>query len=536
MRTFRELVHDLMLYPAGNAPPAPRDEMTPGGGFTQMDILDAPAGNAPPAPRDEMTPGGGLTQMDLLDALPQRARVERYGAMMATDFMACTTVKARAIRSLPVHVMRKGPRGPERADDHPLARVLRRPNALMAWGDLASWAVIRRDVLGTAYIRVIRDGLGAITEMRPVIAPVTVSFEKGTGAAVYSAQSDWYNDPWTCREDGVLVLKTDVSEDGGRTGRSIAELAADDIGLSVDLSRFYRAILENGNHFQGYLETDKDLGPADIQAIQASLDTTKGAENAGKMRIFDRGLKYRAVSAQLEHMDIIEQEKWVLSKVCRACHVDPHHVYAESGAAATASQGYDLDFAKNTVLPEVTAWEEAFQVLLDRAASLGGKPSDLYVKFNMTGLERADMKSRYEAYRIAVYAGILTRARVCELEDEPWLPGQDSLLQPTAYYVLDGEGVPYAPDPRTVGTSGQADGLSGIDPKAVEDSIRWFADDARDRIAKRVSADGDCPKTRAYAIEVMRPIARAAQICGVKFDMDTEISDEIERSCWDDRA
>ena len=497
-------------------------------------MLDAAARrNMPPErplPRDELTPGGSFTQMDLLDALPQKSRVDKYGAMMSSDFLACETVKARALRSLPVHVMRKGPRGPERADEHPLNNVLQRPNALMSWGDFISWGQLRRDVLGMCYGKVYRDARGRIVEIRPVIAPVNISYDRSTGVAVYSARADYFNDPWTCREDDLLIVKTDVSEDGGKTGKSIAEMCAEDIGLSIDLVRFYRALLDNGNHFQGYLETDQKLDIADIKAVQASLDTTKGTENAGKIRIFDRGLKYKAVAANLEHMDIVQQERWVLEKVCRATHVDMHHVYADSGAAASAAEGADLDFSKGTVLPEVKAWEQAFQVVLDRAVSLGGKPSEYYVKFNMAGLERADIQTRYEAYRIAVYAGILSRARICELEDEQWQPGQDRLLQPTAYYVLDEDGVPYVPEERTIGTSGQSDGVSGIDEKKVNDSLRFVVNDARERIGKRAAADGDTPKTRQFAQDVMRPIAYAANLCGIDLDLETEITEEIERN------
>ena len=498
-------------------------------GDAVADAMDRRAQEA----RDELTPGG-YTPMTLLDALPASARVDRYGAMMSSDFTACETVKARAMRSLPVHVMRKGPNGPEKAEEHPLNAVLRRPNALMSWGDMAVWATLRRDCFGTVYMKAYRDLRGNIKEFRPVLAPVRMAFDKSTGVVVYSAASDYYNEAWTCREDDLLVLKTDISEDGGKTGVSLVEKAADDIGLSVDLSRFYRALLDNGNHFKGYLETEAKLGPADIEAIKTSLASTSGAENAGQIRIFDRGLKYKAVSANLDGMDLVDQERFVLEKVCRACHVDPHHVYADDGSTATAASGADLDFAKNTVLPDVKGWEEAFQVLLDRAASLGGKPSEYYVKFNMAGLERVDIKTRMEAYRIAIYAGMYTRSHCCELEEVPWLPGQDRLLQPTAYYVLDEDGVPYAPDARTLGTSGQSDGVSGRDRKALEDALRIFAEDARDRISRRAAADGDCPKTRAFAREVMRPIALAAEMGGAEFDMDAEIEDELGRSTWDE--
>ena len=489
-----------------------------------------PVAVAPVPARNE-----AYTALTLLDALPPKARVQSYGAMMSSDFMACETVKARAMRSLPVHVMRNGDHGPERAPDHPLERVLRRPNSMMSWGDLVAWATIRRDVMGTAYIRAPRDPYtGTIRELRPVLGGVVPTFDRATGACVYRWNADRFNDAGTCREDEMLVVKTDASDDGGMTGRSLAELAAEDIGLSIDLVSFYRALLDNGNHFQGYLETDAELGVDDIEAIKASLSSTAGAENAGQIRIFDRGLKYREVSAKLENMSLVEQERFVLEKVCRVCHVDPHHVHADGTATATGAAGADIDFAKYTVLPEVRGFEEAFQVLLDRAASLGGKPSDFYVKFNMTGLERADIKTRMDAHRIAIYAGIYTRSHACELEEIPWLPGQDRLLQPTAYYMVDEDGEPYAPGPQTFGTSGQSDGVSGRDQKAVQAAFRVFVDDARDRIARRAAADGDCPKTRAYAQQVMRPVALAASLGGIGFDAGAEIDDEIGRSCWND--
>lgn len=514
MRTFREYVGDMMLEAAERRGRPPD----------------------PPAPRAELTPGGSYTQMELLDALPSNARVQRYGAMMSSDFMACETVKARAIRSLPVHVMRKGARGPEPAPDHPLERVLRRPNALMAWGDLASWACIRRDVFGTAYMKVYRSWKGDVEELRPVLASVKVSFDKATGTAVYSAGADYYNGSWKCREDDLVILKTDASEDGGRTGKSLAELAAEDIGLSIDLTRFYRSLLENGNHFSGYFEIEKQLDLEDVKAFKEKLDYMKGPDGAGMTPIWDAGMKYHEVSVKLDGMNLIDQERFVLEKVCRACHVDMHHVHADAGANATAAQGADLDFAKNTVLPDVRGWEEALQVVIDRAASLGGEPSEYYVKFNMAGLERADIKTRMEAHRIAVYAGIYTRAHACELEEVPWLPGQDKLLQPTAYYMVGEDGEPYVPAEPTSGTSGQSDGVSGIDQKAAQGSIGIFLADARDRIARRAAADGDTTKTREFARSVILPVAYAALAAGTELDAEAEIDGAIRKGARNDEA
>lgn len=412
-----------------------------------------------------------LTPVGMID-LKGRALLpaRQYGAMLSSDFVACESTKIRAIRSLPVKILKEGDYGPEIATEHPLYSVLRRPNPLMSWGDLVSWAILRKEVFGIAYIRVKRDRLYQITALWPVIANVEVRFDKDTGTVVYSAPMDTLNPSWTAREDGVIVLKTDISEDGGVTGKSVAETAAGDIGLSIDLAEFYRSVLKNGTHMGGWLEHPDRLDHEDVMAIQGSLKAQSGVEDAGGIRIFDRGLKYHEVAFSLGEMSLIEQERFVLEKVCRACHVDLHHVYADGGTTATGSDGYDIDFVKHTVLPEITALEEAFIPILDlSSAAGGGKSSGYRIDFDTNGLLRGDFKTRMDGYRTGVYAGIFTRAWCCEQEGIPWLPGQDRLLQPTAYYMVGEDGEPYVPASPTEGTSGQSDGVSGIDPKKADE-------------------------------------------------------------------
>ena len=483
--------------------------------------------------RDDMRTvgvGQGLQLVDVGQSGGTGAHpVRRYGAMMSSDFLACETVKVRAIRQLPVHVMLKGEHGPERQAYHDLAKAFERPNALMSWGDLIAWAILRRDCMGTAYVKVYADPMtGYVRELRPVLGTVQTSYDRTTGVAVYSSPGDRLNPPWECREDLVVVMKTDISDDGGVTGESLAEKAAADIGLSVDLAEFYRSLMENGNHMQGWLETEGKLRPEDLAAVRESVKATSGPENAGTIRIFDRGLKYHDVQAQLDGMSIVEQERFVLEKICRACHVDMHHVYADDGASSTTATGADIDFVKHTVLPEVTAIERAFQPVLDGARSMGGSVSNYYVKFNVEGLLRGDLSTRVEAYRTLVYAGIRTRKDVCETEDWPWYPGQEKLLQPTAYYEVGEDGEPYVPAEPTQGTSGQSDGISGIDPKEAGGALAPLLRDAMERARLRVARDGATDKSRQFAHTCIDPVAQAAAQVGVLWDVDALVNQVMD--------
>ena len=230
-------------------------------------------------------------------------------------------------------------------------------------------------------------------------------------------------------------------------------------------------------------------------------------------------------------MSLVEQERWVLERVCRACHVDLHHVYGDNArTTATSAQGADLDFVKATVLPDVTAFEQAVQPVLDGARSLGGYDRGYRLKFNLNGLLRGDFKARMEGYRIGVYAGIFDRAYCASQEDIPWKPGQDKLLQPTAYYMLDADGVPYLPASPTEGTEGQSDGVSGIDEKSVADRLRPVIVDAQDRICKRAARDGDSEGTRSFAGMVLAPVAQCAAMAGEWLDVDALVDEAIKEA------
>lgn len=459
-----------------------------------------------------------------------RAVNGRHAAWHSSDFIACETTKVRALRSLPVHIVQRTEKGRIPVEDHKFSPLLHRPNALMAWGDLIAWAVLRRDVFGTAYMRVKRGMWGDPIAIVPVLNDPNVSYDKTKDVAVYEIQKDTFNDAGIVREDDLIILKTDLTKNG-IVGKSIAESSAADIGLSIDLGRFYREVIENGNHMGGWLEHPDKLTDKDIIAIKNSIDMQKGLDGGetGGTRIYDRGLKYHQVSLQIADMSLVEQEKFVLEKVCRATHVSPNYVHVDASQKVD-----DISFVKETVLPEITAFEQAVQPALDGSRSLGGKDCGYRLKFDTRGLLRGDFKTRMEGYRIGVYAGIFTRAYCCTQEDIEWLPGQDKLLQPTAYYMVDENGVPYVPADPTKGTSGQSDGVSGIDPKEINPEafikrLEPIVNDNLERIEKRARADGDTDKTRAFARSVMAPIQQTAAAIDLIINFDKEIQKAIER-------
>jgi HK97 family phage portal protein len=92
--------------------------------------------------------------------------------------------------------------------------------------------------------------------------------------------------------------------------------------------------------------------------------------------------------------------------------VPPEMIAAESGNSLTYAnvEQRGLDFLTYAVRPWLVRLETAISALL---------PSTQTVRFNPDALVRVALKDRYEAHKIGIDAGFLTRNEARELENRP---------------------------------------------------------------------------------------------------------------------
>jgi HK97 family phage portal protein len=82
-------------------------------------------------------------------------------------------------------------------------------------------------------------------------------------------------------------------------------------------------------------------------------------------------------------------------------------------------------FQRNTILPWVKRWESEFNRKL-----FIGNDSAYYIRFNMDGLLRGDIRSRYEAYTKGRQWGWISANDVRKFENLAPIEGGDAYLQP----------------------------------------------------------------------------------------------------------
>lgn len=458
-----------------------------------------------------------LRSTGTLQAAPPQLDIGRQGqrglhrgldVWYSVAYLACELAKARPMATLPAHVYRHTGGGRTAVPDDPLGEVLKTSwNPWVSAPEGMRWLVMRRDTMGVANVRVEYDRDGQVSALWPVEAPVT-PMRNGRHAVYRVEGGDDFTPAGTYQAWEMLRVKSPVAVANGVGGRSLAELSAENIGLSIDLEGFYSKLITNGNHFPGYLATDQALGPKDLERIAEGLKGTSGVMEAGRVRVFDKGLKYHTVEMTMADMNLIEQQTWVLEQTCRVLSVPPQEVYDLSHATYSNVEQGAVQFCQKTLLPEVVDIETAFNCVLHAQ----GK-RDMYVKFDMSGLMRGTFAERQEGYRTSVLGGWKTLNDVRRDEDEEPLPGLDVTLRPLSYATVDADGTVRAAD-----TSAGA--RSALDPEGGDHIIK----DMRRRVRERFENKGDVESSRAFARRVFEPYALACEEAGVPFDLEGEVA------------
>lgn len=387
-----------------------------------------------------LTPTTQPRLLDIDGTQGNATRLYDYSALFSMAYLACEQTKARSLGSLPVSVYRKAD-GVREEVDHPLAHLLSgQANDLMTGRDLRHWISLRRDTFGNAYVWV-EWQRGVPVALWPIDCHVQIDFDrtarKGRRVRYTVPNGDGRVPAGTYFGDEVINVRTSVTKDGVY-GESLARLAAHEVGLSVDLERFYSSMLKNGNHQLGHVEVPAGRMPQEeIDSIRRAIEAKSGIMDAGKAPIFGYGAKWVTDQQTMRDASLIEQQVWVLQQVCRATNVPPWKVYDSSTGFGKYqnAESSRVDYVTDSVMPEAAAIETALKPVLE---AMGMR--DLYVKLDLNGLMRGDKAAQGQFYREMVYMGAMTRAEVREKEDLNPIPGLEKPLVPVNYGILEPNG------------------------------------------------------------------------------------------------
>lgn len=353
-------------------------------------------------------------------------RVSGDAALRLTAVYACVRILAETMACLPLCIYRpRADGGRDVQKDHWLSRLMKKPNR---WQDGFQWREMKQGHLtlrGNAYDRIIANGAGEITELRP-LHPDRMSvqvLDDLTGRYRYSyKRADGTEEP--IAPENVFHLRGLSSN--GYTGLHPVELARESIGEGLAQQEYSsRLVANDGRPMGGWIEMpgtfrDTAAKTAWIESYQNGV----GGVNRGKAAVFENGMKYHELGMKNVDQQFIEGRKLKITDIARIFRVPPHMIADLERSTNNNIEWQSLEFVKFTMLPWAERWEAAL------ATQLLGDEQDVEVEFDFWALERGDTKTRGEFYNLGVQGGWLKRNEPRIREGFNPAPELEEFLQP----------------------------------------------------------------------------------------------------------
>lgn len=341
---------------------------------------------------------------------------------------ACVDRLASTISTLPVHLYARTPKGNEKIDDHPIARLFKvAPNAFQTPSDFAAYIVRCLLLRGDFYARIYRGSGGEITEILP-IEPDRVRTELAPGRR----RLDYYID-----EAEEPLPRDSVWHVRGLPGSSFLDsmtpiaAAAAVIDAGLESQKLQKAVVDNTAQPRDIFETDGTIDEEEGQAFLADWKKKTAGKAAGGAYILPQGLKHKQLTLSLADKEFIEQRKLSVDEIAGIFGLPRFMVSGDASALATDDlQAY---FTGISLRPWLVRIEQSFV-----RDCLRPHEQDRYrLQFSMDGLLRANLTARTAAYREQLQAGILTVNEARTLEDRPPLPRGDITYAPLNVAHID---------------------------------------------------------------------------------------------------
>ena len=277
---------------------------------------------------------------------------------------------------------------------------------------------------GNAFVRVYRSESGrnaGLPTALVVLDPKKIEVKRAAdGDVVYV-----FEDKVTLQRSEMLHI-TELKKPGELRGMSRIDQVKDTLGIAAALDEFSARFFGQGSTASGILELSSMLTKEQALQLKDTFEAShKGVHKSHKVGVLGGGAKFVSTQVEPEKAQMLESRRFAVEEVARAFRVPQHMLQvAAPGVQSYASNEENaIQFAVYTLRPYLAKLEAAYSSLL---------PGEAFIKFNMDGLLRGDLGSRYSAYSTALQSGFMSINGVRRLEDFRQVEGGDSYRVPLA--------------------------------------------------------------------------------------------------------
>lgn len=350
-------------------------------------------------------------------------RVTPRAVMGVPTVISCVNRVSATMASMPLKLMRVVGKGSEPAYEHPLYNVVSNE----AIPEEMTSSTFRRAVQANATLRNVgralinRNGLDEVAELVPIepqdfecrVNPVTKERENLL--------------------NGKAVPERDILTIRGLTTSGVGVVdplhyARDAIGLTIALQDNAARFFSNGSRPGGILSHPSELSEEAQKRLAKKLTEQTSGKNAYALMVLEEGLTF-AMQREANNASQFDESRGRQDKaICRIFNVPQSKAGIMDDSHYANIEQENMAYITDCILTWAVEWEQSLNMKLLKPEEKG-----LYFfKFNLAGLMRGDLLSRYQAYAIGRNWGWLCVDEIRASEEMNPLPNGEGqiYLQP----------------------------------------------------------------------------------------------------------
>lgn len=345
-------------------------------------------------------------------------------ALGVTAVLACITVLAEDISTLPFILYRRLSRGKERAVDHSLYSILHdSPNNEMT--AQTYWEIVVGHICGwgNSYSQIILDGSGYVVQLWP-LRPDRMQVKRIKGAKFY-IYTQANGEPRVFNENEILHIPGFGYD--GLVGFSKITLARNAIGLALATEKFGGKFFANDARPGVVLEHPNSLSAEAQKNLRESWESLfMGVDNSHRIAIAEEGMTVKEIGIPPEDAQFLQTRQNQVEEICRIYRMPPHKIAHLLHATFSNIEHQSIEYVTDTLRPWTVRIEQPVKMrLLTKQERFQYTP-----EFLLDALLRGDTTARFTAYGQARQWGWMSANDVREKENLNPIEGGDSYLVP----------------------------------------------------------------------------------------------------------
>lgn len=357
-------------------------------------------------------------------------RIDSETVFQVNAVFSAVSLIADTISTLPLHAYAR--EANRRVELNPAPSWILQPDVDLPREAFWNSVVVSMLLEGNAFIRVFYGSSGDVATLT-VLNPQNVEVKRNSvGRLQFTVEGE--GRPLTT--DDIIYIP-DLVSPGSVRGVSRVKALKESFGLALALERFASTFFGQGTNLNGIIEFPGALTEEQAKSLASGFDNRhKGWRRGHRTGVLSGGATFKATQTDPQQAQAIEARRMAVEDIARAFNVPPHLLGLPGTNSYASVEQNNLAWVTHGLRPILTKIEGAFNPLLAR--SRPGRENS-FLKFNLDGLLRADIQSRFAAYSTAMQAGFMTINEARALEDfQPQTDSSaDTVRVPLANVNLD---------------------------------------------------------------------------------------------------